>query len=93
VFKSHTNSLARPSNERKRFLRLEGMAQLQGTDNLLGYASQATLPEMRFAPGLIDGDDANIFNPLAVRPERHRQLERIHRLGDISFRRACCACK
>lgn len=90
-----TQTLHLHSNEIKRLLRLEDMALLKGTDNLLAYASQAILPEMKVAPGLFDADrhgSASIFNPLAVRPERRRQLERIRRLGDSSFRRVCHAC-
>jgi hypothetical protein len=65
------------------------MAMQQGTDNLLEYVFGARLPEMKFTPKMPDDD---LRNPLAVRPERHRQLQWIHGLDEAQFRNSCHAC-
>ena len=69
-----------------------GMATRRGSDNLLGYVSVALLPQMKFSPEIFDQDNSEHLNPLAVRPERYRQLEWIHSLDDAGFRDSCLAC-
>jgi len=61
----------------------------RGTDNLLGYVLGARLPEMKFSQSMPDDD---LRNPLAVRPERRRQLQWINCLDEVQFRDSCRAC-
>lgn len=67
------------------------MATRQATDNLLEYVFGTILPEMKFAP-VVSEDDNIPFNTLSVRPERHRQLQWIHGLGQSEFRNSCRTC-
>lgn len=66
------------------------MAPQQGNDNLRRYVFEALLPRMRFVPAISDDDDdIESLSSLSVRPERHRQLERIRSLDDTAFRNSC----
>jgi hypothetical protein len=61
----------------------------RGTDNLLRYVLGARLPEMKFSQAMPDDD---LRNPLAVRPERRRQLQWINGLDEVQFRDSCRTC-